>query len=70
MPAFYGFNAASNLLKFPSSASRTTKGIIIGDDVWIGVIAPLMVYESVRIASSQYLLAKDIPEYSIVGELC
>lgn len=69
--SIYGFNHGYADITEPIYKQKTTsKGIVIGDDVWIGAGAVLL--DGVQIGSHSIIAAgaivtKDVAEYSIVG---
>nr|WP_261302752.1 acyltransferase [Paenibacillus andongensis] len=69
--SIYGFNHGYESIDQPIFKQPcTSKGIHIGDDVWIG--ANVVILDGVRIGSHAIIAAgaivtKDVPEYSIVG---
>lgn len=69
--SLYGFNHGYALTDVPVFRQPlTVKGIVIGDDVWIGANAVIL--DGVRIGSHSIVAAgavvtRDVPEYSIVG---
>ena len=69
--SLYGFNHGYGVMDVPIFRQPlTVKGIVIGDDVWIGANAVIL--DGVRIGSHSIVAAgaivtRDVPAYSIVG---
>jgi acetyltransferase-like isoleucine patch superfamily enzyme len=69
--SIYGFNHGYSQIDLPIYLQPcTSKGILIGDDVWIGANAVIL--DGVTIGSHSIIAAgaivtKDVPEYAIVG---
>ena len=69
--SIYGFNHGYESIDIPIfQQPLTTKGITIGDDVWIGANAVILdgvTISSHSIVAAGAIVTKDIPAYSIVG---
>lgn len=66
-----GFNHGHKDINKPMTAQKSThKGVVFGDDIWVG--AHVTVLEGVTVGSHSVLAAgavvtKDVPEYAVVG---
>lgn len=71
LASLYGFNHGYASVEQPIHRQpHTSKGIEIGDDVWIGANAVIL--DGVRVGSHSIIAAgavvtKDVPDYSVVG---